>query len=456
MPETFTRERIARGSGILLDMHTGEGDTQGLAGNRGEAALPASGARALPWWKEPTRQQWRTFLAAWVGWVLDAFDFTIYLLVMPEMAKEFGVGVTVLAGSITLTLLVRLVGGVAAGAMADRWGRKLPLMLSILWLALCDGAVALAPSITWVLVLRTLFGFGMGAEWTSGATLAMENWPERSRGIASGILHGGWAVGYLLAAVVSAFVVPLWGWRALFVIAAVPALLVLPIRYGVPESFDREKALAERRARASQGLMDPVLLTRLAWGSLVMACNFGGYYGLTSLYPVLLKTELGMSVQGVSVLVAIVNVGMLLGTAMCGAIASRLGVAKAVAIAAFGMLPFLPLYVGLVPGLMWLGAFAGGFFGAAPPGIAPLLLTSLYPASIRGKCVGLVFHVGAFVAAFIPTGMAALVEHAGFTHAQVIMVVGGVCLVAMALALALRPRATLDEAPSEAPSLLHG
>ncbi|MFL5354605.1 MFS transporter [Archangium sp.] len=429
-------------------MHTGEGETQGLAGHRGEAVAAMTQAQAQPWWREPGRGQWLSFLAAWVGWVMDAFDFTIYLLVMPEMAREFGVGVTALSGSITLTLLLRLIGGLAAGSVADRWGRKLPLMISVVWLALCDGAVAMAPTFTWVLVLRTLFGFGMGAEWTSGATLAMENWPERSRGIASGILHGGWAVGYLLAAVVSGFVVPVWGWRALFIIAAVPALLAFPIRFLVPESFDRAKAQAERQANSLRGFSGSGLMTRLVWGSLVMAFNFGGYYGLTSLYPVLLKTELGMTTQGVSVLVTIVNVGMLLGTAMCGALASRLGVAKAVAIAAFGMLPFLPLYVGLAPGLLWLGAFAGGLFGAAPPGIAPLLLTSLFPASIRGKCVGLVFHVGAFLAAFIPMGMAALVEHAGFTHSQVIMLVGGLCLVAMALALLLRPRATLDEAPA--------
>lgn len=428
------------GSAILPAMHT-----------QHEAVAAMAQAHAEPWWKEPGRGQWLSFLAAWVGWVMDAFDFTIYLLVMPEMAKEFGVGVTALSGSITLTLLLRLLGGLAAGAVADRWGRKLPLMISVVWLALCDGAVAMAPSFMWVLVLRTLFGFGMGAEWTSGATLAMENWPERSRGIASGILHGGWAVGYLLAAVVSGVAVPLWGWRALFFIAAVPALLAFPIRFLVPESFDRARALAERQANSLRGFSGSGLMTRLVWGSLVMAFNFGGYYGLTSLYPVLLKTELGMTTRGVSVLVTIVNVGMLVGTAMCGALASRLGVARAVAIAAFGMLPFLPLYVGLVPGLLWLGAFAGGLFGAAPPGIAPLLLTSLFPANIRGKCVGLVFHVGAFLAAFIPTGMAALVEHAGFTHSQVIMLVGGLCLVAMALALLLRPRATLDEAPAAAP-----
>src|SRR5690348_11778391 len=98
------------------------------------------------WWLEPTRAQWISFLAAWLGWILDAFDFTIFLLVMPQIAKEFGVSMTATAGSITLTLLLRLLGGVIAGSMADRWGRKLPLMISVVWFAVCDGAVALAPS----------------------------------------------------------------------------------------------------------------------------------------------------------------------------------------------------------------------------------------------------------------------------------------------------------------------
>src|SRR3954454_4861671 len=207
------------------------------------------------WWREPTRGQWFTFVAAWVGWVLDAFDFTIFLLVMPAMAREFHVGVTATAGSITLTLLLRLFGGVAAGSAADRWGRKLPLMISLVWFAVCDGAVAFAPSFGWVLVLRSIFGFGMGAEWTSGATLAMENWHERSRGIASGILQGSWAVGYLLAAVVSAWVVPRFGWRALFLVAAVPALVVLPIRIWVPESKDWKR----KKAAPSSTLLRPEL-----------------------------------------------------------------------------------------------------------------------------------------------------------------------------------------------------
>src|SRR6185295_2545197 len=138
-----------------------------------------------------------------------------FFIAMPYIAKEYGTAHVATASSIALTLLARLLGGWLAGAAADRWGRRLPLLVSVVWFALMDGAVALAPSFTAVLVLRTLFGIGMGAEWTSGTTLAMENWPKRSRGIASGVLQGSWALGYLLAAVASTFVLPRWGWRAM-------------------------------------------------------------------------------------------------------------------------------------------------------------------------------------------------------------------------------------------------
>src|SRR6266478_108124 len=121
---------------------------------------------------EPQRAHWAAFIAAWFGWVLDAFDFTFYLLVMKHIATEFGVGIAAVSGSITLTLLLRLAGASVAGWMADRWGRKLPLMLSLVWFALFDAAIYFAPSFAWILVLRTLFGFGMGAEWTAGTALA--------------------------------------------------------------------------------------------------------------------------------------------------------------------------------------------------------------------------------------------------------------------------------------------
>ena len=383
------------------------------------------------WWREPTRGQWFTFLAAWVGWVLDAFDFTIFLLVMPAMSREFRVGVTATAGSITLTLLLRLCGGIAAGAAADRWGRKLPLMISLLWFAACDGAVAFAPSFAWVLALRTLFGFGMGAEWTSGATLAMENWPARSRGIASGVLQGSWAVGYLLAALAFGWVVPHWGWRALFLVAAAPALLVLPVRIWVPESEEWKARQHDARASIARG--EPVATAQLrghlrtiAWASVVMGCGFGAYYGLTGLYPTLLDL-LGFNQGAIAHQVMLFNLGMMGGAIVTGVLAAKKGVARAVMLPALASLPFLPLYVGAMPALIGVGAFFGGGLAVGFCGVTPLFLTGLFPPEVRARAVGVVYHVGALFAAVVPTGMAFIAERAHVPLARAILVVAVAC-----------------------------
>ncbi|MCU1279350.1 MAG: major facilitator superfamily 1 [bacterium] len=399
------------------------------------------------WWREPTRGQWFTFLAAWVGWVLDAFDFTIFLLVMPALSREFHVGVTATAGSITLTLLLRLFGGVAAGAAADRWGRKLPLMISLLWFAACDGAVAFAPSFKWVLVLRTLFGFGMGAEWTAGATLAMENWPARSRGIASGVLQGSWAVGYLLAALAFGYLVPHWGWRALFLVAAAPALLVLPIRMFVPESEEWKGRKRDARASISRGeYVAPAQLRghvrTIAWASVVMGCGFGAYYGLTGLYPTLLD-GLGFKPASIAHYVMLFNLGMMGGAIITGVLAAKKGVARAVAVPALASLPFLPLYVGSVPALIGVGAFFGGGLAVGFTGVTPLFLTGLFPPEVRARAVGVVYHVGALFAAFVPTVMAFLVQRAHVPLPRAILVVAVACelgLVALFSAAATRRR----------------
>jgi SHS family lactate transporter-like MFS transporter len=405
------------------------------------ASMPRPDApRDLPWWRERTRGQWAAFLAAYAGWVLDAFDFTIYFLVMPDIMREFGVSRTAAAGSITLTLVLRLLGGVTAGWAADRYGRKLPLMLSLLWFALFDGLVATAPTFTWVLVLRTLFGFGMGAEWAAGATLAMESWPQRSRGIASGILQGGWAVGYLLAAAVAAVVVPLWGWRALFLIAAVPALLVLPIRFLVPESH------APRPPRTLPEVAAPgeVPLTgRLLWATLVMGAGFAAYYGLTSLYPTLLEGTLGLAKSQVSRLVMLFNLGMLVGTVVTGALAARRDPVSAIVWPALAFLPFLPLYVGAAEGWLWLGALAAGLLGVGFAGVTPLLLTQLFPAHIRGRCVGLAYQAGACLAALAPPALAVLTDRSGLSLPHAIALVGGGSLLVLVGLVVLRPRGLL-------------
>lgn len=360
---------------------------------------------------------------------------------MPTIAAEFGVGTTAAASSITLTLLLRLLGGVTAGAAADRFGRKWPLMLSILGFALCDGAVAFAPSFAWVLVLRTLFGFAMGAEWTAGSTLVMENWPARSRGIVSGLLQGSWAVGYLLAGVVAAWVVPRWGWRALFLLAALPALLVIPIRLWVPESPDFARPEERRAGTTWSDLLQPRLWQRALWATLVLACGFGAYYALTSLYPTLLQQELGLSRGSVAGLVGLFNVGMLVGAVACGALATRYGVIRAMALPALALLPVLPLYVGLIPGGLWLGALLTGTLAAGVSGITPLLLATLFPAEVRARFTGLVYHAGAFVAALVPTAVAALSEFGGARLAWAILIFAGTCKLLTLGVLLLRPKA---------------
>lgn len=421
--------------------------------------MSAADRSDLPWWREPTKGQWISFFAAWFGWVMDAFDFTVFLVVMPEITKEMGVTQTSTALTITLTLLVRLVGGYVAGAAADRWGRKLPLMISVVWFAVCDGLIAVAPSFMWVLVLRTLFGFGMGAEWTSGATLAMESWPARSRGIASGVLQGSWAIGYFAAAQVAGFVVPLYGWRSVFVVAALPALLILPIRAFVPESPTAEKkpadaAAPEAKATGMSRILAPDMLGRLAWACLIMALGFGAYYGLTASHATLLKVDLGLDPSRTGDVLAMFNIGMMVGAILCGFAASRVGVVAAVMVPALVLLPALPAFVGKWDGHIVLGAFLGGMFGAGYSGVTPLLLTSLFPAEIRARCVGLAYHVGACIAAFVPPAITLLVEKRGMHLADAIMYVAGACAFLLALSMLLRPKGVRTETVA-AGSVLH-
>jgi SHS family lactate transporter-like MFS transporter len=389
-----------------------------------------------PWWREPTRAQWTAFTAAWVGWVLDAFDFTIYICVAGSVVKEFGVSPTAVAGSLTLTLLVRLAGGIFAGWMADRWGRKLPLMMSLVWFAVFDAAIYFAPSFTWLLVLRTLFGFGMGAEWTAGTALAMESFPPRGRRFASGLLQAGWPIGFLLAAATAYFVVPAFGWRAMFLIAAVPAVLVLPIRALVPDELSRAKAHSSRGAL--RDLAAPAVRRMLVLGSLIMALGFVVYYGMTTSYMGL-HLELGLTPAHGWLDLIWFNIGMLAGVIAAGWVANRFGVIVAIVAPALMMVAAMPLFVGVAPGAISIGAFLGGALGVGYSGVTPVLTTSLFPEHVRARAIGIVYHVGALVAAFVPAGVPWLAHAAGWSLATTIgLVVGGGLVLMSAAVLVLR------------------
>jgi SHS family lactate transporter-like MFS transporter len=411
--------------------------------------------------KAEQKPQWAAFTAAWVGWVLDAFDFTIYIVVAQELIKEFGVSPTAIGGSLTLTLLVRLAGGFVAGWMADRWGRKLPLMMSLVWFAAFDAAIYFAPNFAWVLLFRTLFGFGMGAEWTAGTSLAMESFPPSKRKLASGLLQAGWPVGFLMAAATAHFVVPAFGWRVMFLIAALPAVLVIPIRMLVPET----SAHAEP-AQSSQGaikdLLAPGVRKMIILGSLVMALGFIVYYGMVTSHIGLHIEAAACGPKDLKCIGAAVssgwnsqiwfNIGMLVGVVGAGWVASRYGVIAALVVPALLMVPAMPLFTGM-SGSMTIGAFLGGALGVGYSGVTPVLTTSLFPAHVRARAIGIVYHVGALLAAFVPTLIPWLVKTSGMTLATtVFIVVGGGLILMSAAVLALRTMLTKPATDAVGPS----
>jgi MFS transporter, SHS family, lactate transporter len=191
--------------------------------------------KAVPWWKEPTKAQWLAWWGAWLGRVLDGFDFTVFLLIMVPISREFGVSLTAVAVVFTITLWLRSISGIATGWLADRIGRKGPLMASILWYSLASFISGVSPSFFILAVSRALLGVGMGAEWVAGTTLVAETWPARSRGLAVGLLQGSWGIGFLLSSAAYNLLFSTIGWRGLLWIGILPMLAAAFVRRYVKE-----------------------------------------------------------------------------------------------------------------------------------------------------------------------------------------------------------------------------
>src|SRR5246127_2506543 len=215
------------------------------------AAVERERANPVPWWKEPTKDQWLAWSAAWLGWMLDSFDFTIFLLIMLPISQEFDVPLTAVTAVFSLALWMRLGGATASGWLADRMGRKKPLMISIAWYSACNFIAAFSPAFWFLFLFRALLGIGMGAEWPVGAALAMEQWPIRSRGFMSGALQGSWGLGALLSSAAYGLLYNWIGWRGLLIMGVLPALAILYVRRYVkePEVWleNRQRQRAEKR-----------------------------------------------------------------------------------------------------------------------------------------------------------------------------------------------------------------
>jgi SHS family lactate transporter-like MFS transporter len=374
-----------------------------------------------PWYREVNREQWRAFLAAYLGWMLDGFDFTILTFLLIDIQRTFTVNAA-LAGALgTATLLFRVVGGIGAGTAADRWGRKRPLMFSILWYSIFAGLGGFSTSYTMLFACRALFGIGMGGVWAAGMPLALEHWPSRLRGIASGLLQGGYPMGFILSSTVYQLGYPFVAehndepWRVMLWLGVLPALIVLWIGRRVAES---PVWLARHRERLAGGhdasafslarLFDAGLWRTTLHTSLVMTAFLFLYQAISFWYPTLLGQ---MGRPALPFLLAF-NGGAVAGNVICGRLSeTRLGRRGAVSLATLVGVSALPLFVFpvAVP-LMLIGAAIMGAFATGNFGIMPGYLSERFPTAVRAGGAGFAYHVGAALASVAPSLVGALVD----------------------------------------------
>jgi SHS family lactate transporter-like MFS transporter len=357
----------------------------------------------------------RTFIASFLGWTLDAFDFLLLTFVISRIAGTFGRGVVEVTFALTLTLMCRPIGALIFGWLGDRYGRRTPLMIDIGLYSLIQLLTAFSPNFTVFLVLRAIFGIAMGGEWGLGAALTMEALPANRRGFFSGFLQQGYMVGYLLAALVYYFVFTFthWDWRALFIIGSLPALLILYIRTGVPES---QAWLADRAKRIA---LPPYFLLRTFaahWPLFIYAIFFMAAlnamsHGTQDLYATFLQKQHGFLPSTTSTLSIIAAIGAIFGSMTGGMLSERIGrrpvVMLSAALAAFT----IPLWAfSQTVGLLALGAFIMQFGVQGAWGVIPAHLNELSPPEARGTFPGFTYQLGNLIAAGVAQLEASLAQ----------------------------------------------
>ena len=375
---------------------------------------------------------WHTVLACFLGWTLDAFDFFVVVFLVGTLATSFQVSKSDIVLTLTATLATRPAGAFIFGIFADRYGRRKSLMANVLFYSVIEVLCGFAPSFTVFIILRALYGLGMGGEWGIGASLTMESVPRRWRGILSGVLQSGYPVGYLLAAVAARFVLPIWGWRAMFFLGAAPALLALYIRAGVPES----KAWLVHREPDVRAILRTVGRHWKSFLYLVLMRTMMMFlsHGTQDLYPDFLKTAHNIKATTVSDLAVLYNIGAIVGSILFGYLSERLGRKRSM-LGAFGLaLVVIPFWAfGGSIGVLAAGAFLMQMGVQGAWGIIPAHLSELSPDSVRGLLPGLSYHLGILIAAPTNSIEYALRDHVGYGWAMAgfeiaVIVIGGIVI----------------------------
>jgi MFS transporter, SHS family, lactate transporter len=386
---------------------------------------------ALSGW---TSEQKHVVAATFLGWSLDAFDFFLMVFVLEDISQEFDTEITNVTIAILLTLAMRPIGAYIFGRAADRWGRRPTLMVDVLLYSALEFATAFSPNLTVLLILRALFGVAMGGEWGVGASLTMESIPQQARGFVSGLLQSGYPAGYFLASIVYAFLFQYIGWRGMFMVGVIPALLVFYIRRSVSESPSwrsttaRSNTLSVLRSHWRLGIYAVVLMT---------AFNFFSH-GTQDLYPTFLQVQHKMTPHEVGLIAVIYNIGAIIGGIFFGSLSERFGRRHTIIVTAVLSLFVLPLWA-FSTSMLWLavGAFLMQVMVQGAWGVIPVHLNELSPDDARGTFPGFTYQLGNLIASVNATLQADIAVRYGNDYGFALALVAGIVAVVIVILAAI-------------------
>lgn len=383
-----------------------------------------------------TSTQRNVAFASFASWTLDAFDFFILVFVLSDIATHFHTEISHVSLAIMLTLAVRPIGALLFGRLAERFGRRPILMVNILMFSIFELLSAWSPTLGTFLAFRVIYGIAMGGVWGVASSLAMETIPDRSRGLMSGIFQAGYPCGYLLASIIFGLFYATVGWRGMFLIGALPVLLLPFIYFKVPES---PVWLAARERKESTALM-PVLRSHwklCVYLVLLMACFNFFSHGTQDLYPTFLKVQHGFNPHTVSIIAICYNIAAMLGGVFFGTLSEKIGRKKAMMIAACLALPVIPLWAFSTGSVMiGLGAFLMQFMVQGAWGVVPTYLTELVPANTRAVLPGFVYQLGNLIASVNATLQSSIAEAHGNNYGLAMAIVAGTVAVLICVLVA--------------------